>query len=122
MSRVGIGAAGNAWAVDPPVALPGYFVPQGVAADLIATKYGFTRADCDGFAVESQKRAAPPGGGPLHQVRAAVKDVNGLTVLDSDEHMRPDTSMQSLAALKPSFFRWARWPALTRSPCRSIRN
>jgi len=104
MSRVGIGAAGNAWAVDPQVALPGYFVPQGVAADLIATKYGFTRADCDGFAVESQKRAARAWGeGRFTKSVAPVKDVNGLTVLDRDEHMRPDTSMQGLAALNPSF-------------------
>jgi acetyl-CoA C-acetyltransferase len=104
MSRVGIGAAGNAWAVDPQVALPGYFVPQGVAADLIATKYGFTRADCDAFAVESQKRAALAWGeGRFARSIAPVKDVNGLTILDRDEHMRPDTSMQGLAALNPSF-------------------
>ena len=104
MSRVGIGSAGNAWAVDPQVALPGYFVPQGVAADLIATKYGFTRADCDAYAVESQKRAARAWGeGRFAKSVAPVKDVNGLTILDHDEHMRPDTSMQGLAALNPSF-------------------
>jgi acetyl-CoA C-acetyltransferase len=104
MSRVGIGSAGNAWAVDPQVALPGYFVPQGVAADLIATKYGFSRADCDGYAVESQKRAARAwGDGRFAKSIAPVKDVNGLTILDRDEHMRPDTSMQGLAALNPSF-------------------
>ncbi len=104
MSRVGIGSAGNAWAVDPQVALPGYFVPQGVAADLIATKYGFTRADCDAYAVESQKRAALAWKeGRFAKSIAPVKDVNGMTILDRDEHMRPDTSMQGLAALNPSF-------------------
>jgi len=104
MSRVGIGAAGNAWAVDPVVALPGYFVPQGVAADLIATKYGFTRADVDAYAVESQKRAAAAWGeGRFAKSVVPVKDVNGLTILDRDEHMRPETSMQGLAALTPSF-------------------
>ncbi len=104
MSRVGIGAAGNAWAVDPQVALPGYFVPQGVSADLIATKYGFSRADVDAYAVESQKRAAEAwGDGRFAKSVVAVKDVNGLTILDRDEHMRPDTSMQGLAALSPSF-------------------
>jgi acetyl-CoA C-acetyltransferase len=104
MSRVGIGAAGNAWAVDPQVALPGYFVPQGVAADLIATKYGFTRADCDAYAVASQKRAAKAWEeGRFAKSIAPVKDVNGLTILARDEHMRPDTDMQKLAALNPSF-------------------
>jgi acetyl-CoA C-acetyltransferase len=104
MSRVGIGAAGNAWAIDPQVALPGYFVPQGVSADLIATKYGFTRADCDAYAVESQKRTATAWNeGRFAKSVVPVKDVNGLTILDRDEHMRPDTSMQGLAALNPSF-------------------
>src|SRR6186713_3342158 len=58
MSRVGIGSSGGAWAMDPSIALKSYFVPQGISADLIATKYGFSRADCDAYAVESQKRAA----------------------------------------------------------------
>ena len=104
MSRVGIGKAGNAWAIDPTVALPGYFVPQGVAADLIATKYGFSRADVDAYAVESQKRAkAAWDDGRFAKSIVPVRDVNGLTILDRDEHMRPDTSMQGLAALSPSF-------------------
>jgi len=104
MSRVGIGAAGNAWAIDPQVALPGYFVPQGVSADLIATKYGFSRADCDAYAVESQRRtAAAWNEGRFAKSVIPVKDVNGLTILDRDEHMRPDTTMQGLAALSPSF-------------------
>jgi acetyl-CoA C-acetyltransferase len=104
MSRVGIGQAGNAWAIDPVVALPGYFVPQGVSADLIASKYGFSRADVDAYAVESQKRAKTAWDeGRFARSVVPVKDVNGLTILARDEHMRPDTSMQGLAALQPSF-------------------
>jgi acetyl-CoA C-acetyltransferase len=104
MSRVGIGASGGAWPMDPSIALKSYFMPQGISADLIATKYGFARADVDGYAVESQKRtaAAWDEGRFAHSV-VAVKDVNGLTILAKDEHMRPETNMQSLAQLKPSF-------------------
>jgi acetyl-CoA C-acetyltransferase len=104
MSRVGIGAAGGAWPVDPAIAIPSYFVPQGVSADLIATKYGFSREDVDAYAVESQKRAARAWDERRFERSVVpVKDVNGLTILDRDEHMRPGTSMQSLAALRPSF-------------------
>jgi acetyl-CoA C-acetyltransferase len=104
MSRVGIGAAGNAWAMDPVAALPGYFVPQGVSADLIATKYGFSRADVDAYAVESQKRAAHAWAeGYFAKSVVPVRDINGLVILDRDEHMRPDTDMQKLGALNPSF-------------------
>ncbi|MGB6650605.1 MAG: acetyl-CoA C-acetyltransferase [Xanthobacteraceae bacterium] len=104
MSRVGIGAAGGAWAVDPSIAVAHYFLPQGISADLIATKYGFSRDDVDAYAVESQKRAAAAWDeGRFNHSVVAVKDVNGLTILAKDEHMRPDTTMQSLAALKPAF-------------------
>jgi acetyl-CoA C-acetyltransferase len=104
MSRVGIGAAGGAWPVDPALAIPAYFMPQGISADLIATKYGFSRDDVDAFAVESQRRAAAAWeAGRFKKSIAPVKDVNGLTLLAHDEHMRPKTDMQSLAALKPSF-------------------
>ncbi len=104
MSRVGIGASGGAWPVDPAIAIPAYFMPQGVSADLIATKYGFSRDDVDGYAVESQKRAAKSWSeGRFAKSIVPVKDVNGLTILDRDEHMRPSTDMQSLASLKPSF-------------------
>ncbi len=104
MSRVGIGAAGNAWAMDPAAALPGYFVPQGVSADLIATKYGFSRTDVDAYAVESQKRAAHAWSeGYFKKSIAPVRDINGITILDRDEHMRPDTDMQKLGALNASF-------------------
>src|SRR5882757_2307087 len=94
MSRVGIGASGGAWPVDPSIALQSYFVPQGISADLIATRYGFSRDDVDAYAVESQKRAAAAWeeGRFKHSV-TAVKD----------ENMRPSTTMQSLAQLNPAF-------------------
>jgi acetyl-CoA C-acetyltransferase len=104
MSRVGIGAAGGAWPMDPAIALNSYFMPQGVSADLIATKYGFSRDDVDAYAVESQKRAATAWNeGRFARSVVSVKDVNGLTILAKDEHMRPGTTMQSLAQLNPSF-------------------
>ena len=104
MSRVGIGAAGGAWSIDPSIAVAHYFMPQGVSADLIATKYGFSRDDVDAYAVESQKRAATAWDeGHFNRSVMPVKDVNGLTILAKDEHMRPGTTMQSLAALQPSF-------------------
>jgi acetyl-CoA C-acetyltransferase len=104
MSRVGIGSAGGAWAVDPSIAVAHYFLPQGVSADLIATKYGFSRDDVDAYAVESQKRAATAWQeGRFERSVVPVKDVNGMTILAKDEHMRPETTMQSLAALQPSF-------------------
>jgi len=104
MSRVGIGAAGGAWPMDPSLAVPTYFMPQGISADLIATKYGFSRDDVDAYAVESQKRAAQAWDeGRFKQSVAPVRDVNGLTILAKDEHMRPSTTMQSLAQLQPAF-------------------
>ena len=104
MSRVGIGASGGAWPVDPAIAIPSYFMPQGVSADLIATKYGFSREDVDAYAVESQRRAALAWEeGRFKRSIAPVKDVNGLVILDRDEHLRPGTDMQSLGGLKPSF-------------------
>ncbi len=104
MSRVGMGMSGGAWFMDPSVGLPSYFVPQGVSADLIATKYGFSRADVDAYAVESQKRAAHAWEkGWFKNSVVPIKDQNGLTILDRDEHMRPSTDMQSLASLNPSF-------------------
>src|SRR5438093_4423431 len=94
MSRVGIGASGGAWPVDPSIAIKSYFMPQGISADLIATKYGFSRADCDEYAVESQKRAAAAWEeGRFARSVIKVRDVNGLTILAKDEHMRPTTSM-----------------------------
>jgi len=104
MSRVGIGASGGAWPVDPSIAVTTYFLPQGISADLIATKYGFSRDDVDAYAVESQKRAAKAWDeGRFKNSVVPIKDVNGLTILAKDEHMRPGTTMQTLAALQPSF-------------------
>ncbi len=104
MSRVGIGASGGAWPVDPSVAIKSYFMPQGVSADLIATKYGISRDEVDAYAVQSQKRAAKAWDeGRFKKSVVPVTDVNGLPLLSKDEHMRPQTDMQSLAALKPSF-------------------
>jgi acetyl-CoA C-acetyltransferase len=104
MSRVGIGASGGAWPMDPTIAVETYFLPQGISADLIATKYGFSRDDVDAYAVESQKRTARSWDeGRFKNSVIPVKDVNGLTILAKDEHMRPSTTMQTLAALQPSF-------------------
>jgi acetyl-CoA C-acetyltransferase len=104
MSRIGIGASGGAWPMDPSIAVPAYFMPQGVSADLIATKYGFSRDDVDAYAVESQKRAAAAwNDGRFDRSVMRVRDPNGLTILAKDEHMRPSTTMQSLASLQPSF-------------------
>ena len=104
MSRVGIGASGGAWFMDPMAAIPTYFMPQGISADLIATKYGFSRDDVDAYAVESQKRAAEAwADGRFKHSILPIRDVNGITLLDRDEHMRPTTTMQSLASLKPAF-------------------
>ncbi len=104
MSRVGIGAAGGAWPVDPSIAVETYFLPQGISADLIATKYGFSRDDVDAYAVESQKRSAKSWEeGRFKNSVMPVKDINGLTILAKDEHMRPTTTMQTLASLQPSF-------------------
>ncbi|OAP41161.1 acetyl-CoA acetyltransferase [Sinorhizobium glycinis] len=104
MSRIGLGMSGGSWFMDPSVNLPAYFMPQGVSADLIATKYGFSRDDVDAYAVESQKRAAHAWEkGYFENSVVPVKDQNGLTILDRDEHMRPGTDMQALASLNPSF-------------------
>lgn len=104
MSRVGMGGEGGAWPVDPSIAIPTMFLPQGVAADLIATKYGFTREDVDGYAVDSQKRAALSWAeGRFGRSVVPVRDINGVTILAHDEHMRPEANMQALAGLKPSF-------------------
>src|SRR5215472_13178233 len=82
MSRVGIGASGGAWPIDPTIALKSYFMPQGISADLIATKYGFSRADVDTYAVKSQERAAAAWEqGRFARSVVPVKDVNGLTIL-----------------------------------------
>ena len=104
MSRVPMGSDGAAVAVDPAIAMAHYFVPQGISADIIATEYGFTRAQADLLAVESQKRAARAiAEGRFDNTLVEVKDLNGLPILTHDEYPRPGTDMQSLGALKPAF-------------------
>ncbi|NNE57515.1 MAG: acetyl-CoA C-acetyltransferase [Hellea sp.] len=104
MSRVPMGSDGGAMAVDPSFAYEHQLVPQGISADLIATKYGFSRDDCDAYAVESQKRTAKAWDeGRFDKGIVPVKDQLGVTILSKDEHMRPSTDMQSLGALNPSF-------------------
>ncbi|GGF65361.1 acetyl-CoA acetyltransferase [Paracoccus acridae] len=104
MSRVPMGSDGAAIAVDPTVAMNQYFVPQGISADIIATEYGFTREEADKLAVESQNRAARAWQeGRFARSIVPVKDQNGLTILDHDEYMRPGTTMEDLAKLKPAF-------------------
>jgi acetyl-CoA C-acetyltransferase len=104
MSRVPMGSDGGAWSTDPAVAFKSYFAPQGIGADMIASKWGFSRSDVDAFAVESQKRAAHAWKeGRFKKSIVPVKDQLGLTLLDHDEHMRPDTTMQSLASLNAAF-------------------
>ena len=104
MSRVPIFSSGGAWPTDPQVAAKTAFVPQGISADLIATKWGFSRTDVDRYAVESQRRAKEAwDAGRFARSVVPVKDINGLVILDNDEYMRPETTLESLAQLKPSF-------------------
>ena len=104
MSRVPMGSDGGAIAVDPSLAMKAYFVPQGISSDIIATRHGFSRTDCDGYAVESQRRAAnAEHDGRFARSRIPVEDQNGLLILDRDEQIRADTNMQALGALEPSF-------------------
>src|SRR5262249_22303386 len=101
---VPMGSNGGAWATDPAIAMKSYFVPQGISADVIATKHGFSRDDVDAYAVQSQQRAAKSWKeGRFKKSVVPVKDQLGVAILDHDEHMRPETTMQSLASLDPSF-------------------
>ena len=104
LSRVPLGSDGAAIAVDPLLAMGAHFVPQGISADLIATEYGFSREDCDAYAADSQSRAAKAWSeGRFSRSIMPVKDQNGLSILDRDEHMRPATTAEGLSQLKPSF-------------------
>ena len=108
MSRVPLGSDGGAWAQDPTTNFATYFVPQGIGADLIATTEGFTRNDVDTFAAESQKRAANAWeNGYFEKSIVPVKDINGITLLDRDEHMRPGSTVESLSKLNPAFAKLA---------------
>lgn len=109
MSRVAMGSSGGAWFADPEVAFRTHYVQQGISADLIATRDGFSRDDVDAYAVESQRRAAEAwDDGRFAGSVAPVTDENGAIVLDRDEHVCPDTDMQALAALNPAFDRMGR--------------
>ena len=105
MSRVPMGSDGGAWAMDPETNYDTSFVPQGVGADLIATVEGFTRDDVDAYAVRSQERAAAAARPrPLRRTRSSrCVDLNENVVLDHDEFIRPGTTVETLAGLKPSF-------------------
>ncbi|GAA6193134.1 acetyl-CoA C-acetyltransferase [Phaeobacter gallaeciensis] len=104
MGRVPMGSDGAAIAVDPSIAMDSYFVPQGISADIIATEYGFTRDQADALAVESQRRAKQAWDeNRFSKSVITVKDQNGLSILDHDEYMRPQTDMQSLGGLNPAF-------------------
>ncbi len=104
MSRVPMGSDGGPWALDPATNYDNYFVPQGVGADLIATIEGFSRDDVDAYAVRSQDLAAKAWtGGYFAKSVVPVKDINGITILDNDEHMRPGTTAENLAGLAPAF-------------------
>ncbi len=104
MSRVGMLSSGGAWPSDPQVATATYFVPQGISADVIATKWGYARGDLDAYAVESQRRAKRAWDeGFFAGSVVPVRDRNGLTILDRDEHLRPNTTLESLGKLEPSF-------------------
>ena len=104
MSRAPMGSDGGAWALDPATNYDTYFSPQGIGADLIATLEGFTREDVDRYAERSQRLAARAWEeGRFAKSVVPVKDMNGVTILDHDEHMRPGTTVDALAKLKPSF-------------------
>ncbi len=104
MSRVAMGSDGGPWAMDPRTALDTDFVPQGIGADLIATIEGWSRQDVDAYAAESQARAAKAqANGYFDGSVVAVRDINGLAVLERDEFIRPGTTVESLSGLKPSF-------------------
>src|SRR5690606_15972949 len=104
MSRVPMGSDGGAMFMDPATAYDLYIAPQGIGADLIATIEGFSREDADAYALRSQKLAEKAwSGGYFSKSVVPVKDINGVVVLDHDEHRRPDTTMEGLAKLKPAF-------------------
>jgi acetyl-CoA C-acetyltransferase len=104
MSRIPMGSDGGAWAIDVRGAFPQYFVPQGVSADMIASKWGFSRTDCDAYAVESHRRSAQSWAeGRFKNAVIKVKDQMGVTALDRDESIRAGTDMQTLGGLNPSF-------------------
>ena len=103
MSRVPMGSDGGAMMMNPQIIARHNIVPQGISADLIATKYGYSRTDLDAFAAESVRRAVEAQKSGFYKSMVAVRDEIGLTVLDRDEGIRPETTVESLAKLKPAF-------------------
>jgi acetyl-CoA C-acetyltransferase len=104
MSRVPMGTSGGPWVSDPQLTIPNRIIPQGVSADLIATLYGFSRHDVDAYAVESQRRAAIAiAEGHFAKSLIPVRDLNGMVILDHDEYVRPETTMETLTKLEPAF-------------------
>jgi acetyl-CoA C-acetyltransferase len=103
MSRVKMGTDGGAMLMDPSVAMPGHAIPQGISADLIASKYGYSRQDVDEFAYDSQMKATAAEKDGRFKSRIDVKDVNGLTLLNRDENVRAQTTVEALSGLQPSF-------------------
>ena len=103
MSRVKMGSDGGGMFIDPNLAIPGNIIPQGISADLIASKFGYTREDTDKYAVESQKRAAKADENNYFKSRISVRDNNGIEILSTDENIRPDTNLNGLSSLMPAF-------------------
>ena len=104
MSRIPMGSDGGAWAMDPATNMHTHFVPQGIGADLIATLEGFSRSDVDGFALRSQQKAARArADGSFNKSLVPVTDQNGILILDHDEFIRADSTLEGLGKLKPSF-------------------
>ena len=104
MSRVPMGSAGGSWMTDPSIAIKTYFVPQGISADLLATEYNYSRDDVDLFAVSSQEKSYKAWQEKYFEKSIInVNDINGDLLLDNDELIRKDTTMQTLGSLKPSF-------------------
>ena len=103
MSRVKMGSDGGGMFIDPNLAIPGNIIPQGISADLIASKFGYTREDTDKYAVESQRRAALADENNYFKSRIPVKDNNGIEILNTDENIRPDTDLNGLSNLMPAF-------------------
>ena len=103
MSRVAMGSDGGGMFIDPTLAIPGNLVPQGISADLIASKYGYSRQATDEFAAESQRRAAEADAQGRFTSRIAVKDPNGIDILTTDENIRPNTTVEAMSSLQPAF-------------------
>lgn len=103
MSRVAMGSDGGGMFIDPTLAIPGNLVPQGISADLIASKYGYSRQATDEFAAESQRRAAEADAQGRFTSRIAVKDPNGIDILTTDENIRPGTTVAAMSSLQPAF-------------------